>query len=90
MIRAQADYGTGGPTRPLSAGSVGPECGREWIATSHDDGGRPTYAADMQGTRVDLREGVRHIIFDHDTPESRAFDVGLLALIALSVLLVML
>jgi len=44
----------------------------------------------MQGTRVDLREGVRHIIFDHDTPESRAFDVGLLALIALSVLLVML
>jgi voltage-gated potassium channel len=44
----------------------------------------------VQTTRVDLRERVRHIIFDHDTPESRAFDVGLLALIALSVLLVML
>ena len=37
-----------------------------------------------------LREHVRHIIFDHDTPGSRAFDIGLLALIAFSVLLVML
>lgn len=35
------------------------------------------------------RERARHVIFDHDTPESRAFDVGLLVLIALSVLLVM-
>lgn len=41
-------------------------------------------------TRAGWRERVRHIIFDHDTPESRAFDIGLLALIALSVLLVML
>ncbi len=44
----------------------------------------------MQTTRADLRERVRHIIFDHDTPASRTFDVALLALIALSVLLVML
>ncbi len=44
----------------------------------------------MQTTATDWRERVRHIIFDHNTPESRAFDVGLLALIALSVLLVML
>ncbi len=38
----------------------------------------------------DLRERVRHIIFDHDTPVSRAFDVALMILIAFSVLLVML
>ncbi|MDG2113792.1 MAG: ion transporter [Actinomycetota bacterium] len=44
----------------------------------------------MQATRTGWRERVRHIIFDHDTPESRGFDVGLLALIAVSVLLVML
>ena len=37
-----------------------------------------------------LRERVRHIIFDHNTPVSRAFDVTLLALISFSVLLVML
>ncbi len=43
----------------------------------------------MQTNRVGVRERVRHIIFDHNTPASRAFDVGLLALIALSVLLVM-
>mgnify|MGYP001812424545 FL=1 len=36
------------------------------------------------------RERTRHIIFDHNTPESRAFDVGLMALIVFSVLLVML
>ncbi len=36
------------------------------------------------------RERTRHVIFDHDTPQSRAFDVALLALIAFSVLLVML
>jgi voltage-gated potassium channel len=44
----------------------------------------------VQTTRTGWRERVRHIIFDHNTPESRAFDVGLLVLIALSVLLVML
>ena len=37
-----------------------------------------------------LRERVRHIIFDTDTRQSRWFDVGLMALIVLSVLLVML
>lgn len=42
----------------------------------------------LQGTG--WRERVRHVIFDHDTRESRAFDVGLLALIVVSVLLVML
>lgn len=36
------------------------------------------------------RPRLRHIIFDHNTPASRAFDIGLLALIAISVLLVML
>ena len=35
------------------------------------------------------RERIRHIIFDHDTPESRAFDIGLMGLIVFSVLLVM-
>ena len=43
----------------------------------------------MQTTQTGWRQRVRHIIFDHDTPESRAFDVGLLVLIALSFLLVM-
>lgn len=52
--------------------------------------GFTTYADQVQATRTGWRERVRHIIFDHDTPESRGFDVGLLALIALSVLLVML
>ena len=49
-----------------------------------------TYAAHVEATRTGWRERVGHIIFDHDTPESRAFDICLLALIALSVLLVML
>lgn len=40
--------------------------------------------------RAGWRERIRHIIFDHDTAESRAFDVVLLALITFSVLLVML
>ncbi len=44
----------------------------------------------MQTTTPGWRERVRHIIFDHNTPESKAFDIGLLVLIALSVLLVML
>ncbi len=44
----------------------------------------------MQATRTGWRERIRHIIFDHHTPESRAFDISLLALIAFSVLLVML
>ena len=39
--------------------------------------------------RTGWRQRTRHIIFDHNTPESRAFDVGLLLLIAFSVLLVM-
>jgi voltage-gated potassium channel len=43
----------------------------------------------VQTTTTGWRDEVRHIIFDHDTPRSRAFDVGLMALIALSVLLVM-
>jgi len=37
-----------------------------------------------------VRERVRHIIFDHDTRQSRWFDVGLMALIVFSVFLVML
>lgn len=44
----------------------------------------------MNRARSGWRERIRHIIFDHNTPESRAFDVALLALIAFSVLLVML
>ncbi|MCP4306522.1 MAG: ion transporter [bacterium] len=44
----------------------------------------------MEPSRNGWRGRVRHIIFDHDTPESRAFDVFLLALISFSVLLVML
>ncbi len=48
------------------------------------------YAARVQTTRTGWRERVRHIIFDHNTPESRAFDIVLLALITFSVLLVML
>ncbi|NNC74647.1 MAG: ion transporter [Acidimicrobiia bacterium] len=44
----------------------------------------------MQATETGWRERVRHIIFDHNTPESRGFDIGLLALIAISVVLVML
>ncbi|MDJ0925865.1 MAG: ion transporter [Acidimicrobiia bacterium] len=36
------------------------------------------------------RERIRHVIFDHDTRESRAFDVALMALITFSVVLVML
>ncbi|MBT8203018.1 MAG: ion transporter [Acidimicrobiia bacterium] len=43
----------------------------------------------MQSTATGWRERVRHVIFDHNTPASRGFDVGLLALIFLSVLLVM-
>ncbi len=43
----------------------------------------------MQRSGTHWRERVRHIIFDHDTRESRTFDIGLLALIAFSVLLVM-
>lgn len=44
----------------------------------------------METFRTGWRERVRHIIFDHNTRASRAFDIALLALIALSVLLVML
>ena len=49
-----------------------------------------TYDSPVETSSNGLRERVRHIIFDHDTPASRAFDIGLLALIAFSVLLVML
>jgi voltage-gated potassium channel len=44
----------------------------------------------VQTTATGWRERVRHIIFDHNTPESRTFDIVLLALISFSVLLVML
>ncbi|MDJ0497357.1 MAG: ion transporter [Acidimicrobiia bacterium] len=44
----------------------------------------------MQRDRNDRRARVRHIIFDHDTPQSRGFDIGLMALIVFSVVLVML
>ncbi len=39
--------------------------------------------------RSGWRERLRHIIFDHDTRESRAFDLALLVLITFSVFLVM-
>jgi voltage-gated potassium channel len=58
-------------------------------ATSRGHDRPGTYASGVEATTTGLRERVRHIIFDHDTPESRAFDIGLLALIAFSVLLVM-
>ncbi len=41
-------------------------------------------------TTSSWRERVRHVIFDHDTPESRFFDIALLTLIVFSVLIVML
>ena len=44
----------------------------------------------MTSKKAGRRERVRHIIFDHNTPVSRAFDVGLMALIVFSVLLVFL
>ena len=50
---------------------------------------RPTLRG-VQTQTPTWRERTRHVIFDHDTPQSRAFDVALLALIAFSVLLVML
>jgi len=59
-------------------------------AISRNDSASRTYAGRVHTTTTGWRERVRHIIFDHDTPESRAFDIALLALIALSVLLVML
>ncbi len=37
-----------------------------------------------------MRQRIRHIIFDHNTPASRGFDIGLMILIAFSVFLVML
>jgi len=55
-----------------------------------DDGPRrPTLTA-MQIETVGWRERVRHVIFEHDTPAAKAFDVVLLVLISFSVLLVML
>jgi voltage-gated potassium channel len=49
----------------------------------------PTLTA-VNGTDSSLRERIRHIIFDHDTPAAKAFDVVLMAVIVFSVLLVML
>lgn len=43
----------------------------------------------MTSQPITRREQIRHVIFEHDTPPAKAFDVGLLVLIALSVLLVM-
>lgn len=48
------------------------------------------YPATVVIDKSGWRARVRHIIFDNDTRESRAFDVALLVLIACSVLLVML
>lgn len=44
----------------------------------------------MQTTWPARRERVRYVIFEHDTPAAKAFDVALMAVIAFSVLLVML
>jgi voltage-gated potassium channel len=44
----------------------------------------------MQRATAGWRERVRYVIFEHDTPAAKAFDVALLALIVFSVLLVML
>ncbi len=49
-----------------------------------------SYAAVVNTQRSGWRERTRHIIFDHNTNQSRAFDIALLVLIAFSVLLVML
>lgn len=43
----------------------------------------------MESPSGSRRERIRHVIFDHDTPAAKAFDVALLAVIAFSVLLVM-
>lgn len=43
----------------------------------------------MNPTPISRRKQVRDVIFEHDTPASKAFDVVLLVLIAFSVLLVM-
>lgn len=43
----------------------------------------------MTSEPITRREQIRHVIFEHDTPAAKAFDVALLVLIALSVLLVM-
>jgi voltage-gated potassium channel len=44
----------------------------------------------MDQTDRGLRERVRHVIFEHDTPSARSFDVVLMIVIVFSVLLVML
>ena len=44
----------------------------------------------MQTEPTSLRERVRYVIFENDTPAAKAFDVALLVLILFSVLLVML
>jgi len=51
---------------------------------------RLIYAAGVNDRESGRRARTRHIIFDHNTPVSRGFDVVLLALIVFSVLLVML
>lgn len=49
-----------------------------------------SYAERMQAGDVGWRERVRYVIFEHDTPAAKAFDVVLLGVIIFSVLLVML
>ncbi len=44
----------------------------------------------VNGTESGLRERIRYVIFEHDTPPAKAFDVALMAVIVFSVLLVML
>lgn len=44
----------------------------------------------MKMSRTDRRRQIRHVIFEHDTPAAKAFDVALLVVIVFSVLLVML
>ncbi len=44
----------------------------------------------MNGTDSGLRGRIRYVIFEHDTPAAKAFDVALMAVIVFSVLLVML
>jgi voltage-gated potassium channel len=49
----------------------------------------PTLAI-VSDTTPELRERIRYVIFEHDTPSARAFDVVLLVVIVFSVFLVML
>ena len=44
----------------------------------------------MRMSQTDRRERIRYVIFEHDTPAAKAFDIALLIVIVFSVLLVML